>query len=268
MISKHSLGQANVLTYTYLVELVIEFLRNWAAVAVVVVVVVVNSCIVICAGIFWFCFPFSLTHTMKYTVTHILSRLLLALFVQISTSGLFCFLSISARTHSALCPHKFDTFISIPLLRFTLVRVYGCANMCEFVSYDDGQAPPPLAPSSCSLGHILALSLSLVAADVLAWFLACLVRWLVACVTVIDWNAHKLKQNGFQAKLCGILHRCVPFFVVAVFKFFSLCFPLHVVCRSFTFTFTFTVPYPYHIGCGQWGNWKSTRNWVSKRKSL
>lgn len=44
-----------------------------------------------------------------------------------------------------------------------------------------------------------------------AWLLGCLVAWfvawLVACVTVIDWNAHKLKQNGFQAKLCGILLR-------------------------------------------------------------
>lgn len=120
------------------------------------------------------------------------------------------------------------------------------------------------------LGWLAGSSLGL-AGCLAAWLPGWFVAWLVACVTVIDWNAHKLKQNGFQAKLCGILLRCVSSFLfrfffylcvcvlspflsfpsyaaalcVGIFCFYFLFFSWAFVCRSFTFTFT--VPYPYHI---------------------
>lgn len=107
---------------------------------------------------------------------------------------------------------------------------------------------------SSAMGHILALSLFLLpmcpclaclarlglawlarplAGCLAAWLPGWFVAWLVACVTVIDWNAHKLKQNGFQAKLCGILLRCVSSFLF-LFRFFFIC-----VCVCFVAVFKF-----------------------------
>lgn len=116
------------------VELLIEFLRIVRSVAAAAAAACCCSWQLYCylCRHLGSCFPFALTrtHTDTRTRTHSLSTL----FAQISTSGLFCFLSISARTHSARrCPHKFDTFISIPLCQCVSApsHMYVCLTVSD-----------------------------------------------------------------------------------------------------------------------------------------